>query len=270
MKEVIASEPASGLLQALIFDVDGTLADTERDVHRVAFNRAFRRAGLDWYWDVPTYGRLLKVAGGKERILHYLRTEAAEVPSINRQEELTRELHAEKTRIYLALIEQREVSLRPGVERLLREARQSGLRLAIATTTTPANVRRLLEATLGTDACRWFEVIGAGDVVANKKPAPDIYKYVLDRLRLSAAACFAFEDSANGLKASTGAGLRTIVTPTVYTATEDFTGALSVLSDLGEPCWTSRHIAGLRPERGLIDTAQLDAWQARHSEALPA
>lgn len=250
-------------LQALIFDVDGTLADTERDVHRVAFNRAFRQAGLDWYWDVPTYGRLLKIAGGKERILHYIQTEAPDVSNIPRTgdyEDLTRELHATKTKIYLDLLDNGEVSLRPGVERLLREARHAGFRLAIATTTTPANVISLLEATLGNDAHRWFEVIAAGDMVPHKKPAPDIYEYVLQKMKLPAGACFAFEDSSNGLRASTGAGLRTIITPTVYTSGEDFSGAFAVLSDLGEPCWKSRHIAGMRPERGVVDTAQLDTW----------
>ena len=138
--------------------------------------------------------------------------------------------------------------------------------MAIATTTTSVNVITLLESTLGKGAHRWFEVIGAGDVVPYKKPEPDIYEYVLKELKLPAAACFAFEDSANGLKASTGAGIRTIVTPTAYTADEDFTGAFSVISDLGEPDRKCRHLAGHRPPRGVVDAAQLDAWQSLRME----
>lgn len=261
MKNFFDPDFDAGLLQALIFDVDGTLADTERDLHRVAFNRAFRKAGLDWYWDVPTYGKLLKVAGGKERILHYIRTECP-TPIEGDPEALTRELHALKTELYLELLGSGEISLRPGVERLLREARGAGFRLAIATTTTLANVTTLLASTLGEGALRWFEVIGAGDVVPCKKPAPDIYQYVLQKLALPASACFAFEDSANGLRASSGAGLRTIVTPTVYTAREDFTGAFAIVSDLGEPAWPCHHFGGYRPRRGFVDTLQLDEWQA--------
>lgn len=261
MKHTFDPDFDGGLLQAVIFDVDGTLADTERDLHRVAFNRAFRKAGLDWYWDVPTYGRLLKVTGGKERILHFIRNDAPSgVPSD--PEALTRELHALKTEFYIELLQKGEISLRPGVERLLRDLRRCGFRMAIATTTTLANVTTLLEATLGEGAHRWFEVIGAGDVVPNKKPAPDIYEYVLRKLGLPASSCFAFEDSGNGLRAANAAGIRTIVTPTVYTMREDFSGAFSVLSDLGEPAWPAHHFGGFRPDRGFIDVAQLDAWHA--------
>ncbi|HYD61142.1 MAG TPA: HAD-IA family hydrolase [Noviherbaspirillum sp.] len=249
-------------MQALIFDVDGTLADTERDLHRVAFNRAFRSAGLDWCWDVSTYGLLLKVAGGKERIRHYIDTIHPELVARGGVDRLVRELHVRKTDIYLSLLRDGEIRLRPGVERLLREARRCGLRLAIATTTTPENVTSLLASALGDGAVQWFDVIGAGDIVATKKPSPDIYRYVLDRLDLPAASCFAFEDSANGLRAAAGAGLRTIVTPTAYTLDEDFTGACSVVSDLGEPHAHCEHLGGHAPGRGLIDIAQLEAWQA--------
>lgn len=227
-------------LRALIFDVDGTLADTERDGHRLAFNRAFAEAGLDWTWEPPLYGELLAVTGGKERIRHYLeRHRPDELARLHELDSLIPRLHAAKTRHYTALVAEGGIPFRYGVRRLLEEARASGLRLAIATTTTPANVSALLGAQLGVEAERWFDVIGAGDVVRDKKPAPDIYYYVLERLGLPAAACLAFEDSENGLRAATGAGLKTVITPTDYSRDHDFRDALVVLDHLGErgrPC----------------------------------
>jgi beta-phosphoglucomutase-like phosphatase (HAD superfamily) len=220
------------VLEALIFDVDGTLADTERDGHRVAFNAAFREAGLDWHWDEALYGELLAVTGGKERITHFVnccRPEFSARPDFPEQVEA---LHKAKTRHYTALLATGAIPLRPGVERLLREARAAGLRLAIATTTTPENVTALLEPALGPGAMGWFEVVGAGDVVPAKKPAPDIYLWVLARLGLPAGACLAFEDSENGLAAARGADLATVVTPCDYTRGQSFAGAAAVLASL--------------------------------------
>jgi len=222
----------SAVLKGLIFDVDGTLADTERDGHRPAFNAAFREAGLDWHWDEALYGELLAVTGGKERMLHFAsrhRPDFARLPDVA---ERIAALHKAKTRHYTQLAATGGIPLRPGVARLLDEARSAGLRLAVATTTTPENVSALLVPALGPDAMAWFEVIGAGDVVPAKKPAPDIYRWVLDRLGLPASACLAFEDSENGLKASIGAGLATVVTPCDYTRGQDFSGATAVLDSL--------------------------------------
>ncbi len=222
-------------LQALLFDVDGTLADTERDGHRVAFNLAFAQAGLDWNWSVDLYGKLLAVTGGKERMKYYLDhfntgfTRPADLDSF------IAELHKSKTAHYTALLAEGRIPLRPGVERLLREARNAGMRMGIATTTTPANVQALLTHTLGEDSQSWFEVIAAGDVVPAKKPAADIYTWAMEKMGLTADACIAFEDSENGIKSSVAAGLRTIITVNDYTREHDFSDAILVLDNMGEP-----------------------------------
>jgi HAD superfamily hydrolase (TIGR01509 family) len=218
--------------QALIFDVDGTLAETERDGHRPAFNLAFAEHGMDWVWDAACYGELLAITGGKERIRYYAERQApawAESPDFDGQ---VKRLHASKTAHYLRMVESGRLPLRPGVASWLAEARRLGIRLAIATTTTPENVTALLRATLGEAALGWFEVIGAGDIVAAKKPAPDIYRWVLERLGLPAAACLAIEDSENGLRSALAAGLPCLVTVSEYTQGQGFSGACGQFADL--------------------------------------
>jgi len=223
------------LLQALIFDVDGTLADTERDGHRVAFNQAFQDAGLDWNWSIELYGELLAVTGGKERMAYYLEKFNTDFPTDDKTPLLIKELHQSKTAHYTELLSTGAIPLRPGVRRLIHEAREQEMRIAISTTTTPANVTALLEHALEKGSSDWFEVIAAGDVVPAKKPAADIYIWALDKLNLAPGDCLAFEDSENGIKASLGAGLKTIITINDYTKTHDFTGASLVLDQMGEP-----------------------------------
>lgn len=240
-------------LQALIFDVDGTLADTERDGHRPAFNAAFEEAGLDWHWDVELYGKLLAVTGGKERMKYYLREFNTGFSYEGDLDAMIAGLHKSKTRHYLALLKDGKIPLRPGVERLLVEARECGLRLGISTTTTPENVTGLLTATLGIESLDWFEVIAAGDIVPAKKPAPDIYNYALEKMDLPPSSCLAFEDSLNGIKSSLAADLATVVTVNGYTAEDDFTGAAIVLDQLGEVDNPAIVISGEAVDGGVLD-----------------
>ncbi|MDP2266404.1 MAG: HAD family hydrolase [Thiobacillus sp.] len=246
-------------LLALLFDVDGTLADTERDGHRPAFNQAFQDAGLDWNWDVALYGKLLAVTGGKERMKHYIDHFRPDYRKPDNFDELVADLHQAKTRHYTALAAQGGIPMRTGVKRLLNEARAAGLRLGIATTTTPENVTVLLEHSLGSGTQDWFEVIAAGDIVPSKKPAPDIYHYALEKMGLNPADCLAFEDSENGLRSSLGAGLKTLVTVNDYTLDHDFTGASVVLSDLGNPGTPNRRLAGADLNQPFVNVAYLRA-----------
>jgi HAD superfamily hydrolase (TIGR01509 family) len=220
-------------IAALVFDVDGTLADTERDGHRVAFNRAFADAGLDWNWDVALYGKLLAVTGGKERIKHYLAQFNTAFQAPEDLDGFVAELHAAKTEHYKSMMLEGSIPLRPGVEALLREARGQGVRMAIATTTTMDNVTSLLTATLGEASIGWFDPIGAGDVVPKKKPAPDIYTWVLQRMGLEGAQVVAFEDSGHGVTSAADAGIdRIVVTTNDYTREQDFSRASVVLPEL--------------------------------------
>lgn len=228
-------------LQCLIFDVDGTLANTERDGHRVAFNRAFKQAGLEWEWSEAFYGKLLAVSGGKERIKYFLEQYLKDFQPQQTTADFIADLHQLKTQHYLELLHSGAIQLRPGAKRLIEEAKAADIALAIATTTSFPNVVALLEQYLNLD---WFEVIAAGDIVSLKKPAPDIYHYVVDRLGLASESCLAIEDSDNGLESATAAGITTVVTVNSYTEQQDFAQAALVVSDLGEPDQPCRVIQG--------------------------
>lgn len=245
-------------LDALIFDVDGTLAETE-EVHRRAFNEAFDAALLPWRWDPPLYGQLLEIAGGKERMQHYISAFGAE-PGIGPA--AIARLHADKTDRYAALIAAGQVTLRPGVARLLDEAEAAGLRLAIATTTSPSNVVTLLRATLGPDAMARFAVVAAGDVVAAKKPAPDIYRLALDGLCLPPERCLAVEDTPNGLRSASAAGIPTLITTSLYGGTAGFAGALAVVDSLGELDAPCRVLQGPALDGPAVTLAELRRWSS--------
>ena len=247
---------ADGVIKALIFDVDGTLAETE-ELHRRAFNLSFADTGFDWFWDVELYGRLLTITGGKERIRHF-------VDAYDVRRKLTADglaaLHAVKTKHYANLVANGALVLRPGVERLLREARAARIRLAIATTTTAANIEALLRVTLGPDWTHWFELILAGDSVPAKKPASDIYLLALERLGLRGVQCVAFEDTKNGLVSARNAGIPTVVTVSAFGGLGPFPGALAVVDQLGEPGVPCRVLAGPPTEKGFVDLTTLANW----------
>lgn len=231
-------------LQALLFDVDGTLADTEKDGHRVAFNLAFDEAKLGWNWSEELYGKLLAVTGGKERIKFYLEKFNTEFQKPADLDSFVKGLHAAKTKFYVQLMEQGKVPLRIGVENLIKEARAAGMRMAVVTTTTPANVTALLDSTLGKGSESWFEVIAAGDIVPAKKPAADIYIWALEQMNLKAEDTIAFEDSRNGILSSAGANIKTIVTINDYTKNDDFSDAVLLLNNMGSESKPFKVLAG--------------------------
>lgn len=236
------------MLKALIWDVDGTLVDSE-ELHRVAFNQAFAEFGLDWSWSRAEYTRLLEVAGGKERIRSFAGGNGRDRPAF-----CVDELHVCKTYLFQEGIRAGKLSLRPGVARLLDEARNDGIRLAIATTTTASNVQLLFESGI-LDPSMW-ETVVAADTVAHKKPAPDVYLEALSRLGFAPRDCLAVEDSRNGLLAALGANIPTVITRNAYTAHHNFAGALVVTSGLGGKSNYTGQIAW------RVSLAHLEAWHA--------
>lgn len=219
-------------LEALIFDVDGTLVETERDGHLPAFNQAFTESGLSDFWDSELYGQLLAIPGGKDRIRYYWSTYCGRPAP---EEGLIEALHRRKTELFMERVRTGALPARSGVRRLLQEARAAGVRLAIATTASRKPLSGLLTQTLGAGAEAWFEVIVAGEEVEAKKPSPEVYQRVLEALQLPPSACLAVEDSAPGVAAACGAGIPVIVTVSEYTQGQEFPGACAVLDQLGEP-----------------------------------
>lgn len=216
-------------MEAVIFDVDGTLVDSERHGHRVAFNLAFEAFGLPYRWDEEEYGRLLRTTGGQRRIDAYL---AAQGVGEDERAKLAPELHARKTAITTELIEAGRIRARPGAGRLLDELSRTGCRLAVATTGSRSWVEKVLASNFGTSA---FEVVVTGDEVSARKPDPEAFAVALERLRLAPDAAIAVEDSAEGLESAKGAGLACVVVANGYTVDHDLQAAELVLDDFGEP-----------------------------------
>ncbi len=221
------------MMKALIFDCDGVLVDTERDGHRVAFNRAFAAMGLDVDWDVPVYGELLKIAGGKERMRHYFDRHGYPA-DVSDRDEFIKQLHKLKTDLFMQIIADGQLPLRPGVKRLVDEAISDGTTLAVCSTSNERAVNLVVETMLGPERKARFSAILAGDVVSKKKPDPAIYNLATERLGLDACDCVVVEDSRNGLLAARSAGMHCIITTSGYTADEDFTEADAVFGELGD------------------------------------
>jgi HAD superfamily hydrolase (TIGR01509 family) len=219
-------------MKALIFDCDGVLVDTERDGHRVAFNRAFAEAGIEAEWSVELYGELLKIAGGKERMTHYFNRHGW--PTGSAADTLIPQLHNRKTAIFTELVAGGSLPLRPGINRLVDAAYAAGIRLGVCTTSAQKSVDGVLDL-MGSARKAKFELVLAGDVVAKKKPDPEIYDLARQRLDLPAGDCVVVEDSRNGLRAALGAGMPCLITTSTYTRDEDFTGAARVVPELGDP-----------------------------------
>ena len=234
-------------LKAVIFDQDGVIADTERDGHRVAFNRAFEQMGVDRTWSVDHYGELLKISGGKERL-------RSEIPD----DDTIKQLHKLKTDIFMQMLVNGEMDLRPGIARLVHDTHERGLKLAVCSTSNERSVNTLVRTLLGEDVHGWFDAILAGDVVTQKKPSPQIYKLALERLSLDPAECVVIEDSRNGLLAAKGADLPCVVTQNIYTANEDFSEAHLVADCLGDPGGPAANVIASRVSLPPIEYVMLE------------
>jgi len=250
----------------LIFDCDGVLADTERTGHLPAFNATFAEFGVPVTWSEQEYGRLLAIGGGKERMATLFTPERIAEGLLPAdpadQADLLRRWHRRKTEIYTEMVAAGRLPARPGIARIIREALDAGWRLAVCSTSAEASVRAILEHVAGAAQAARFALVLAGDVVPRKKPAPDIYRLALERLGATTSETLVIEDSRNGLLAAVGAGLRCVITVNGYTADEDASEAVLIVSSLGDRGGEPTEVLGIRTARAVGDwvtLADLDA-----------
>lgn len=221
-------------LEAILFDCDGVLADTERDGHRPAFNIAFKNNNIDEEWGVERYGKLLEIGGGKERMTaHWNEVGWPSTIAEDKRQDKVKDLHLEKTKIFMDLIDQGSIPLRPGVLRIVDDAIANGVRLACCSTSNEKAVSNLINTLMGPDRASKFQVF-AGDMVKKKKPAPDVYNMAVETMGLDKSRCVIVEDTHIGVGAAVAAGISCIVTVSSYSAGEDFTGAQMVVDELGD------------------------------------
>lgn len=249
-----------GGLEALVWDVDGTIAETERDGHRVAFNRAFEACALPWRWDEARYGQLLRVTGGRERLMHDMKGRADAPPTVAEREALSRELHRRKNAFYDELVRGGGITLRPGVLDLMHECRERGVRMAIATTTSRSNVASLLGVHLGP---RWndgFEAVVCGEDVQRKKPDPEVYVRALRLLGIGPLGAVAIEDSPGGVAAARAADCPVVVTRSAYFIDAPVEGAIAIGPGLHNRIgW---HPSLARPGAGPVRLDDIRHWHA--------
>lgn len=245
-------------LQAIVFDVDGTLADTE-EYHRQAFNEAFAEFGLDWHWSRRDYIELLAISGGRERIRAYGETHLQPRLDTSALRALALDIHTRKSEIYRDKLVNGHIGLRRGVLRLLKEAKRTGVHMAIATSTSGFNVETLLGHALDKPIAHYFESVVTSSIVVDKKPSPAVYQYALAELGLTADQCIAIEDTANGNLAAQSAGLKTLITTHYFTRHHDFSGASLVVDHLGMPQQPFKAAAGNAHDSSYVDISLLDA-----------
>lgn len=244
-------------LRAILFDVDGTLADTEALGHRPAYNRAFRDLGFEFRWGPKLYRKLLKQPGGRERIKHYFQQYE---PAFGEHESEVRadidgwvsRVHELKSVYFKKFMRRGRVPLRAGIARLMREAHGSGVKFAIVTNASLRTLEPVLKYTIGPELAAEVAVIASGEEVRNKKPSPDLYQLAMQRLGIPPEDCIALEDSEMGLEAAAAAGVCAVVTVNSDTEAQDFTEAALVVSSLGEPGAPTRVLKGELPERGWV------------------
>ena len=220
-------------LSAVLFDVDGTIAETE-EYHRKSFNESFKEFNLDWFWDEAIYKELINVGGGKERIMYHIKRAWPEMLNYKNLSKYIDSIHKIKNEIFEDFMKDMVIKPRKGVIRLINELKERKIRLAIVSSSSESNILNLFNNALKININEKFDIIAHGDITKNKKPSPEIYEWTLEKMRLPPQSCLAIEDSPRGMESALRANINVVVTPSILTSGEKFDGAKLVVSDLGE------------------------------------
>ena len=240
------------LLSAVLFDLDGTIAETE-DLHRRCFNESFKEFNLDWFWDEAIYKELINIGDGKDRIENYIKRAWPEMLEYKNLTKYINSIHKVKNELFEDYILESKINLRPGVQRLLNDLKKNKVRIVIVSSTSEKNILSLFEKGLNMDPKSIFDLIAHGNCTENKRPSPEIYEWILEKLRLPSQSCIAIEDSLRGVESATNANIQVLVTPSNYTKHEKFVDAKVVVSDLGEKDRPFKRIKGDVYEHKFVD-----------------